>query len=117
MNNGERRQHRRLAIRLPLEYCLFQAGRGSLVRSVSHDVSSGGVSFETDGDPIAVGTNLTVDLIVPPGDGYFPYTGRVRGDGEVVRVEPSTHPGASPGADKPRFRVAARFRDALELQF
>jgi hypothetical protein len=114
MYDAERRKHRRLAIRLPLEYQL-RGGNGSspaVHRSVCRDVSSGGVQFETDCPGLAVGTPLAVDLLVPPGDGYSPYPGRVQTEGRVVRVEPASSP-TTPA----RWRVAACFTNPPRLRF
>lgn len=114
MCDADRRRHRRLAIRLPLEYRVNgENGISEPVhRSVCRDVSSGGVNFETECPGLAIGTHLTVDLLVPPGDGHSPYPGRVHTEGRVVRVEP-----VSPTASSARWRVSACFTDSPQLHF
>ncbi|MFH0981697.1 MAG: PilZ domain-containing protein [Planctomycetota bacterium] len=108
----ERRQHRRLQIRLPLECAAALGRRRVTYRTVTHDISAGGVCFEADRDEFPVGTALEMELGVPPGDGHSPYPGRVRGTGEVVRVDRLNDDGSLP-----RFRMAAHFSKPLKLAF
>ncbi len=117
MTNADRRKHRRLAIRLPIEYRILDLEEPPIERTVSRDISSGGICFETASDQIRVGTTLDVELIVPPGDGYFPYAGRVSSQTEVVRVEPAPVERDGTEATPQRFRIAARFTDAPKLNF
>lgn len=110
----ERRQYRRLPIRLPLE--CFPAGetREHALRCVTSNISTGGLFFEADlvngSGPPEVNSMLTVELTVPPGEGHFPYEGRVSSVAEVLRCERLP-------ADRPRIGVAARFREPLKLAF
>ena len=108
----ERRSDRRLVIRLPIECLASCGGRRVTYRTVTHDISSGGVCFEADGDEFAVGASLEMELGVPPGDGHSPYPGRVRGTGEVVRVGR-----LGEGGPGPHFRIAAEFAKPLKLLF
>jgi len=112
MAQMERRKHRRLEMRLPLEY--HPAGRpGCACRTVTLNISTGGMYFETDLQDLSPGEILEFELTVPPGDGHFPYTSRVLGVGEVVRlcpIEPEV-----PGQARRRLGVAARFREPLRL--
>ncbi|MCK4658008.1 MAG: PilZ domain-containing protein [Phycisphaerae bacterium] len=108
----ERRKHRRLGIRLPIE-CVGTLDGGQVIyRTVTHDVCSGGVCFEADSNEFAVGTSLEMELEVPPGDGHSPYPGRVRGAGRVVRVDRLGEGGA-----QPRFRIATNFTQRLKVVF
>lgn len=117
----ERRQHRRLAIRLPLECCSADLGREHALRTVTANVSTGGLYFELDlMDEVAVpeiDSLLNVELTVPPGDGYFPYEGRVSSVGEVVWCDSLTRPGDAEAEGPPRVGVGVRFRDPLKLSF
>jgi hypothetical protein len=97
--------------------CRSNSPEQPVVRTVTRDVSAGGVCFDVEGDDVHVGANLVVDLIVPPGDGHFPYSGRIQGDGEVVRVEPYPGTEGSNGKRNPRILVAAQFKDSLKLHF
>lgn len=116
----ERREHHRLAINLPLECSVVGAKEGSAYRTVTMNVSSGGLYFEADSDEFHKGMLLNLKLTVPPGDGHFPYPGRVHGIGEVIRV--SELPGEGPVCQEVpvqtrRFEVATRFRTPLRLVF
>ena len=108
----ERRGDRRVVIRLPLECLVSCDGRRITYRTVTHDVSSGGVCFDADSDDFPVGASLEMELGVPPGDGHSPYPGRVRGTGAVVRVDRPS--GGEPEAP---FRIAAEFAKPLKLLF
>lgn len=111
--HDERRQHRRLEIRLPMEFSLGEAGGADRVRTVTRNVSTGGIYFETLPGDLRPGQTFRLALTVPPGDGYFPFTGQVRGEAEVVRIEPRP----SPPQGHDRIGVAARFREDLKLDF
>lgn len=118
---AERRLHRRLAIRLPVEYTVDRDGRPQTSRAVTHNISTGGLYFEADlldGVPhyLPVDIPLEIELTIPPGDGHFPYEGRVRSVAEVIRCDTLR----SNGNGRPvrqRLGVAARFRDPLRLAF
>ncbi len=117
----ERRQHRRLDIRLPLECYPAAADRQLALRTVTTNISTGGLYFEVDllegiasPEPRSL---LQVELTVPPGDGHFPYQGRLTSVAEVVRCDDLSD-GQPPGPNVcPRIGIAAQFRDALKLAF
>ncbi|MCG3180630.1 MAG: hypothetical protein BIFFINMI_02992 [Phycisphaerae bacterium] len=114
----EKRQHRRLPIRLPL-VCRDPDSPGRvLVRSKTANVSTGGLYFETLADGIQVGQAFELELTIPPGDGHFPYQGRVAAQAEVVRVDelPPTPEGEGI-MQLSRWGVAARFNANLKLSF
>lgn len=115
----ELRQHRRLELRLPIECQRLNTGEDRALRSTTRNISSGGVYFEAElADGIAppeLASLLSVELTVPPGEGYFPYEGRVSGVAEVLRCEPLTS--SSSAATANRVGVAARFREPLKLAF
>ena len=92
------------------------------MRTVTGNVSTGGLYFEMDllDDRVPapeLHSVLDVELTVPPGDGHFPYEGRVTAAAEVVRCDslPGS-PARSPDAPL-RLGIAARFRDPLKLAF
>lgn len=114
----ERRQYRRLAMRLPMEYSPAGKGEPQALRTTSSNISTGGLYFEVD--PIEgistpeLNSLLNVSLTVPPGDGHFPYEGKVTGTAEVVRCDRL----ASPGGEAPaRIGIGVRFREPLKLAF
>ncbi len=109
MSTQERRKHRRTRLRLrvsQIEGLPVPDGTGDLWTS---DVSPGGMYIRTPlADAPAVGTSLTFELSIPPGEGYSLSAGRIRGSGEVVRIEPSAEPVAG---------VAVGFTSPLALEF
>ena len=114
----ERRQYRRLAIRLPLEYFDLKDAERRSLRTISSNISTSGVYFEVDlieDAPVPkLNSVLNVSMTVPPGDGYFPYEGQVTGTAEVVRCDQvEAHRADAPA----RIGVGARFREPLKLAF
>ncbi len=115
VDRPERRTHQRLAIGLPLECSAVGAAQKTAYRTVAINVSTSGLYFEADSSEFRLGALLNLELTVPPGDGYFPYPGRVRGVGEVVRVGELADDG--PEVGRRRFGIATRFRTPLKLVF
>ena len=117
----ERRQHRRLAIRLPLECYPADAGRDHALRTVTANISTGGLYFEIDRmEGVSVpepNRRLHVELTVPPGDGHFPYQGRVSSVAEVARREDIPPPSPADTAHPARVGLAAKFLEPLRLAF
>jgi len=110
-STSDRRISQRLDIRLPIEVGIPHPPTASL-HAVTRNVSASGVYFEAPATELNAGHDISVELTVPPGEGYFPYAGRVRGNAEVIRVDCLTH-----HAGPARMGVAARFRDPLKLVF
>lgn len=114
----EQRQHRRLPIQLPLICRAPDNPDHILVRTKTVNVSTGGLYFETLSDEVQAGQRLELELTVPPGDGHFPYQGRVTADARVVRVTDLPAKSAGEGlAHVPRRGVAATFSAGLRLSF
>lgn len=110
----ERRQDRRLVIRLPVD-CHVREG-GSACRALTCDISTGGFYLEVDAgaaDDLATVESFRFDMTVPPGAGYSPYRGRLSGTARVLRREPQGLAGENPS----RFGIAARFEQPLHLRF
>lgn len=122
-SGAERRRHRRLAIRLPVECC--RKGQEGVLRAVTANISTGGVYFETElmngncqtlegcspeGDDL-----LELELTIPPGEGHFPYERRVRSVLRVVRREEIPVDGG--GGSHGRVGVAGCFREPLKFGF
>ncbi|NLX13283.1 MAG: PilZ domain-containing protein [Phycisphaerales bacterium] len=120
----DRREHRRLNIRLPVEYRPNNKSASGAIRTVTENISTGGVYCEMDmleGVTLPqVGSVWEVELIVPPGDGYYPYHGRATSMVEVIRwCDPSSSATVS-RAEPPchrRVGIAARFSEPLKLAF
>lgn len=116
----ERRQHRRLSIRLPLDCYEGNQRANGLSRAVTRDISPGGLAFEVelapDAEPPAIHSLLTLELVVPPGDGHFPYEGHVRSLAEVTRCDVLQTALSDPNLPR-KLEVAARFREPIKLLF
>lgn len=111
----ERRKHRRLRMSLPVEFRRQGEPSAALRRSVARDVSTGGIYFETMLDDLRKGELLNIELTIPPGEGHFPYQGRVSSLAAVVRTE-SLATSAAQVSD-PRTGVGAAFRKDFKLAF
>jgi hypothetical protein len=117
----ERRQHRRLAIRLAMECRGLGWSQEMPIRTVTTNISTGGVFFEMElpngGERPKPNELLNIALTVPPGDGHFPYQGLLTSVAEVLRCNqvPSTNGEHDDGPG--RVGIAAQFRDALKLAF
>jgi len=111
----ERRKHRRLQMHLPLEFSRVAEPAAGQHRSVTRDISTGGIYFETLLDDLRKGELLDIELTIPPGEGHFPYQGRVSSVARVVRTE---RPSGSAGRTaNPRMGVGAAFRESFKLSF
>jgi len=109
-----RRLHERLAIRLPVECRRDDDGRTSVVRTITQNVSTGGMYLELDASEFQPGDRVLVELIVPPAEGVSPYQGRATCRAEILRVGQVTERTPS-GLE--RLGVAARFLDRLRLAY
>jgi c-di-GMP-binding flagellar brake protein YcgR len=112
MIDQDKRQHRRLQIQLPLEFYPERAGRQATCRTITRDISSGGIYFEVEHEPLQEGVEIHLELTVPPG-AHFPYEGRVKTTASVVRVEPADGTSDDRGC---RFGIGARL-EHWELAF
>ena len=103
-----------MSLRLPVE-CRRQAGGDSpVIRSVTHDISTGGVYLELGSPDFGLGDKLEVELTVPPAEGVSPSQGRAICNAEVVRLE---SPRNGIEEKRRRFGVAARFLDRLRISY
>ena len=115
-NLVERRAHRRLDVQLPLEFSSINHARGNNWRSVTQNVSTGGVYFETTIDDIKVGEELSLSFDVGSRDPRFPPNGRINTVAKVVRIEKIKD---FFQADTPliRYGIGAKFSKNLKLAF
>ncbi len=119
----ERRRHRRLAIRLPVECC--RKGQEGVLRAVTANISTGGVYFETEmmngncealeGGAPGDDDLLELELTIPPGEGHFPYERRVRSVLRIVRREEL--PVDVSRGSRCRVGVAGCFHEPLKFGF
>ena len=111
MATGERRRHPRIPIRLPISHRPAESTGHRHDYDFTTDVGPRGVHFFTGGGAPAIGERLAVELSIPPGVGYFPYAGKVRGVATVLRCTPAAQTSLA------RWSVAARFDRPLDLEF
>ncbi len=111
---ANRRLHERLAIRLPVECRREDDDQTSIVRTITQNVSTGGMYLELDIPEFQPGDRFLVELIVPPAEGVSPYQGRASCQAEVLRVGPVAR--SSPGTLQ-RHGVAARFLGRLRIAY
>ncbi len=114
----ERRRYRRLPIQLPLICRAPDNPERIIIRSKTINVSTGGLYFETLADDVRPGQRIQLELTVPPGEGHFPYQGRVIADANIVRVTDLAPQSKAEGlAHLPRKGIAATFSTGLKLSF
>ena len=110
----ERRKHRRLQMHLPLEFRRANEMSAGQCHSVTRDVSTGGIYFETGMDDLRKGELLNIEMTIPPGEGHFPYQGRVSSVAKIVRTD---KPGSDLELTNPRIGIGAAFRESFKLSF
>ena len=111
----EKRNHRRLDVRMPLEYSPVNLPHANVSSNVTINVSTGGLYFETADSHLKVGDELNINLAVPPGDTRFPPHAKIASVGRVVRVQEIQN---RPNRDKvafARFGIATQFQKPLKL--
>ena len=111
----ERRKHRRLQMRLPLEFRRATESAAGQRHTMTRDVSTGGIYFETAMDDLRKGELLDIEMTIPPGEGHFPYQGRVSSVARVVRTEKP--PGSAEHTANRRMGVGVAFRESFKLSF
>ena len=72
-NEGERRKHRRLPIKLTVLYQTMDSVNGGLQRGDTLNVSTGGLLMETCQGRFSteIGGLMKIDLEIPPTDGLY----------------------------------------------
>jgi len=113
----EKRSHRRLELRLPLEFYRTEAGRCASLHSTTVNVSTGGVYFETTAEDLKPGDELALELGVPTSENHFPQEGKIAAISKVIRVLEITKKRTAGGADFNCFGIAAQFQKPLKLTF
>ena len=110
----ERRQHRRLALRLPVECRREDGSAVCVVRTTTQNVSTGGLYIEVDSPEFRSGDRMKIELTVPASEGVAPYAGRAACEAEVLRVRSI----AGREADSVgRHGIAARFLGQLRMSY
>lgn len=96
----ERRRFRRLSVSLPIVSLEFEDTSASPEQTElrTGDISPNGMMvYLSSPDEIPNGTKVSFELAVPPGEGYSSSEGRIRGSGQVVRVETEPSEGVGVG--------------------
>ena len=114
VSSNERRANRRLSVRLPVECQREGEGAQQLVRTVTRNISSGGVYIEMDSPEFQPDDRLRLELTLPPAEGVSPYEGRAACTAEVLRIQrvSDDHPG-----EVTRYGIAARFLDRMRFSY
>ncbi|MCH9021594.1 MAG: PilZ domain-containing protein [Planctomycetes bacterium] len=111
----EKRQHRRLAIRLSLGYHKMNSETDTAYHSTTKNVSTGGVYFETTDEGLNPGDILEFEMGVPPGDDRFPRNMTISTTGEIMRRVLLEGEISDNGKSYSRFGVAAQFQQGFDL--
>ena len=110
----DRRQHRRLALRLPVECRRADGGGVCVVRTITQNISTGGLYIEVDSPEFRSGDRLKIELTMPAAEGVAPYAGRATCEAEVLRVRSI----AGHEADRfDRHGIAAGFVGPLRMSY
>ena len=109
MPQDERRQYRRARLRLCIARVEGLHPAGDPPDLWTSNVSAGGMYFQADlADQPDIGSSLSFEIHVPPGEGYSTSAGRVRGSGKVIRVQTGAEVGTG---------VAVQFTRPLAFDF
>jgi len=111
---AERRGHRRIAIRLPVEIRQRRADGLYVVRTITRNLSTGGMFVELDTADFRSADRLDVELRIPAAEGVSPYQGRASCAAEVLRVQEI--PAGESESDR-QFGIAVRFLDKLRINY
>lgn len=113
-SENDRRGSRRLELRLPVELRMADGEASTLIRTITRNISTGGLYFELDRADFSPGDRLNIELTVPPAEGVSPYPGRATCMAEVVRCTPLA---ADSKTNLDRVGIAARFLDRLRITY
>ncbi len=115
--SNEKRVHRRLEMKLPLEYRYAKLSAGKTLQSTTTNISTGGLYFETTNETLQPGDVLTFKVGIPADDTRFPKHGTISTEGKVVRSRPVDDNGNGEDEVITRFGVAAEFQKGFKLRF
>ena len=110
----ERRKDRRLSLNLPVEFTLAQAHGAAVIRpGLTHNVSSGGVYFETNmAKALAADSTISIKLAIPQRDENSSSMLSLLGNAVVRRVDALAD---DPG-EAVRCGIAAQFSKKPNVQ-
>ncbi len=111
----DKRKHRRLSIRLPIEYFNQESSKSFSGHSHTIDVCTGGVFFETTDDAISTGDLLSIEISMATENKRFPQNSKILTNAKIVR---STQIAPTKKTDNPtleRYGIAAQFTSDFKL--
>jgi len=109
----DRRAHRRMELRLPVE-CRREGQEGEfIVRTITQDICTNGLYLELDEPGLHKGDLLSIELTIPPSEGVSSDEGRGTCEAEVVRTDRVRRIGES----FDRHGVALRFLGPLRISY
>ena len=114
---NEKRIHRRLDMKLPLEYRYAELSESLTLQSITSNVSTGGLYFETTNEALQPGDVLAFKLGIPPDEARFPKHTTISTVGKVVRSGAVVETDNSKEETVIRFGVAAEFQKGFKLVF
>jgi PilZ domain-containing protein len=112
--SAERRTALRREIRLPVEFRQSRCDGDFIVRTVTRNVSAGGLYIELERPDFAPGDRVDAELSIPAAEGVSPYPGRATAHVEILRVIPLHNSGTG---DHARYGLAARFLEPLRFSY
>jgi len=86
MSTSEKREYRRLAVKLDLSCRKLGSLQQKLYTGRTVNVSPGGLYFQTEDDTFRQGNMLKVELSIPPTAGLLEFGGRISGLAKVLRT-------------------------------
>ncbi len=105
----ERRRDRRLKLNFPVQ-CFSVDQRKLLERTVTSDISSAGVQFESSAEHFEPGSQVRLVFTIPPGEGHMSASTELTATAQVLRVCSSNENGE-------KSRVSAKFTQPLRFVF
>jgi len=113
----DKRSYRRLDMRLPLEYRKPSNPEALFSQSVTANVSTGGVYFETTDESLATGDTLAFKLSIPAGDNRFPKNGTISTTGKIIRRVEIEGDLDEISESHKKIGIAASFHKGFKLEF
>ncbi|HKQ49747.1 MAG TPA: PilZ domain-containing protein [Phycisphaerae bacterium] len=111
---AERRRDQRLEIGLPVEFRHAREDGDVIVRTLTRNISSGGLYLELDRSDFQPGDRVEAELSIPAAEGVSPYPGRATVQLEILRVTPLDD---RRGAAHSHYGLAARFLEPLRFSY
>ena len=115
MEEKNRRSHERLPLKLAVICQKVGVSGGQVYTGNTVNVSPGGILLEINSEGLCGGDLVSVDMSVPPAEGFFEYGGRFSSYARVVRVEEGSDMGRS-SSDTMLQTIALEFCELPKLR-